>query len=189
MQQHPSSNLDTKKRCYKTNGVGDPQLSPIKQATNKSGTPKHPPLSLSVSLSPTYTYIKNFPKAFSLISIHFSFCSDFFYFLFFGFGSAESDLRTVGSDPNGGVEAATGFAIASGEQGLRRLFAEESAMGVGVVRRVHVPRVLRQAPRPRRPHLLRPIRHHGLLVRDPDQENGVRRQRAAQLVLRAVRDR
>ena len=98
-------------------------------------------------------------------------------------------MRTDGSDPNGGFEAATGFAIASGEQGLRGLFAEESAMGVGVVRRVHVPRVLRQVPWPRRPHLLRPIRHHGLLARDPDQENGVRRQRAAQLVLRVVRDR
>ncbi|KAK7859282.1 hypothetical protein CFP56_006859 [Quercus suber] len=32
-------------------------------------------------------------------------------------------------------------------------------MGIGVVRRVHVLRVLRQAPRPRRPHLLRLIHH------------------------------
>ena len=38
---------------------------------------------------------------------------------------------------------------------------------------VHVLKVLQQAPRPWRPHLLRLIRHHGLLVRDPDQENGV----------------
>ncbi|KAF3965168.1 hypothetical protein CMV_010622 [Castanea mollissima] len=29
------SNLDTKKRCYKTNGVGDPQLSPIKQSSKQ----------------------------------------------------------------------------------------------------------------------------------------------------------
>ena len=39
----------------------------------------------------------------------------------------------VGLDPNGGVEAVTGFAIASGEQDLHGLFAEESAMGVNVV--------------------------------------------------------
>ena len=48
---------------------------------------------------------------------------------------------------------------------------------------VHVLKVLRQASRPWRPHLLRPIRHHGLLVQDLDQENGVRQQQATQLVL------
>ena len=70
----------------------------------------------------------------------------------------------VGSDSNGSVETAMGFAIASGEQDLHGLFAKESTMGVGVVWRVHVLRVLWQAPWPQRPYLLRSIPYHGLLV-------------------------
>lgn len=75
---------------------------------------------------------------------------------------------------HGGVTAAPGASIGSVEQDLRGLFPEEPTMGIGVVRSFHVPRVLRQAPRTRRPHLLRPIRNHGFLVRTADQENGGR---------------
>ena len=90
VQQHPSSNLDTKKRCYKTNGVGDPQLSPIKQATNKSGTPKHPSLSLCLSLSNVYVYKKLSKSFFS----HFdSFLFLLWFFLFFIFWIRFSRIR------------------------------------------------------------------------------------------------
>jgi len=99
---------------------------------------------------------------------------------FFSFSNSVSILCTlqlkskINSD---GFAAAPGPPIPSGEQDLRRLFPEESAMGVSVVRSLYVLRVLRQAPRPRRPHLLRSIRHHGFLVRNPDQEDGSWRQR------------
>ena len=72
---------------------------------------------------------------------------------------------------------------------MRRLRSKESAMGVGLLRNLHVLRVLREAPRTRRTHLLRQIRHHGLMVRDPDQEDGSGRQRAAQQLPRAIRNR
>ena len=89
---------------------------------------------------------------------------------------------------HGGIAAAAGSAIPAIEQDLRGLLAEEPAVGVRLLRRLHVPGVLGQAPRPRGPHLLRPIRDHGLLVRNPDQEDGGRRQRRPQRLPLAVRN-
>lgn len=45
--------------------------------------------------------------------------------------------------------------------GLRRLRGQEPAMGVGLLRRLHVPRVQRSPPRPGRPHQLCAVRALG----------------------------
>jgi len=72
----------------------------------------------------------------------------------------------------GGITAAPGPSIPTRQQDLRRLLSEESTVGISLLRHLHVLRMLRQAPRSRRSPLIRPICHHGCLVRNPNQENG-----------------
>ncbi|KAE9447840.1 hypothetical protein C3L33_20271, partial [Rhododendron williamsianum] len=61
----------------------------------------------------------------------------------------QSDDRSRPSD-NGGIVAAPPRApVPALQQDLRGLLPEEPPVGLGLVRRLHVPRVLRQAPRPR----------------------------------------
>ena len=63
---------------------------------------------------------------------------------------------------------------------MRGLRAAEPAVGERLVRGVHVPRVLGQAPGARRAHQLRPLRHHGLVDRGAAPQDGGRRQRPPQ---------
>ncbi|MED6200509.1 hypothetical protein PIB30_085825, partial [Stylosanthes scabra] len=73
----------------------------------------------------------------------------------------------------GGIMVAAGPAIPNGEQDLYRLLSEEPAMGLRLVQRLHMSRKLWQALRYLRSHLLLQIHHHGLVVRNPNQ-NGIR---------------
>ncbi|KAI7742358.1 hypothetical protein M8C21_005980, partial [Ambrosia artemisiifolia] len=74
---------------------------------------------------------------------------------------------------HGRLTSSTRPPIPTIKQNLRRLFPKEPSMGLRFIRHLHVSRMFWKAPRPRCPHLLRPIRYHGLMVRDPVEENGV----------------
>lgn len=79
--------------------------------------------------------------------------------------------------------------VHSTRTGVRRLRREESAVGVGELRRLHVPGVQRSPPRPRRPPLLRPLGPDGLVDGPPDPRHARRRQRRAPVLLPRARRR